>query len=329
MEEAMPIETNFAYQHFAPRARNLTSDAPADLLGLLRDFVGATPAAKPTRKWQGHGWNLLWRPHHGTTDHFLQLMFTNETLSFIDISGSGIANRGFKQDDIKLGGAAYTQEIADRFDNSDQHFEPGVWVHVPSTTIPNEPESVARMGSIPHGTTINLQGEAKAAADAAKMNSLIPVSSIVPFTIGSPDDGQTGLVHFDEEKLPFAGASRTPLSRVAGLTQEQLSNPNIFLLEANAGLTFQSVTAISVASSPKLAPGPNVGGGVDNIAFLQGADPANANADTPDVSVTYWLQHATDRAGKKITQLQYTQRVLLNFAGLSWPHVTVGTLRPA
>lgn len=26
------------------------------------------------------------------------------------------------------------------------------------------------------------------------------------------------------------------------------------------------------------------------------------------------------------TQLQYTQNVTLDFAGLSWPHVTVGTL---
>jgi hypothetical protein len=28
------------------------------------------------------------------------------------------------------------------------------------------------------------------------------------------------------------------------------------------------------------------------------------------------------------TQIQYTQRVLLNFAGLTWPHVSVATLVP-
>ena len=28
-------------------------------------------------------------------------------------------------------------------------------------------------------------------------------------------------------------------------------------------------------------------------------------------------------------QLRYTQTVLLNFAGISWPHVTVGTLHKA
>ncbi|WP_165359408.1 hypothetical protein [Lichenibacterium minor] len=29
------------------------------------------------------------------------------------------------------------------------------------------------------------------------------------------------------------------------------------------------------------------------------------------------------------TQIQYTQKVILNFAGLSWPHVSVATLVPA
>ena len=28
------------------------------------------------------------------------------------------------------------------------------------------------------------------------------------------------------------------------------------------------------------------------------------------------------------TQIQYTQRVILNFAGLTWPHVSVATLVP-
>jgi len=34
-----------------------------------------------------------------------------------------------------------------------------------------------------------------------------------------------------------------------------------------------------------------------------------------------------DQQGKEFDQLQYTQRVLLNFNGLSWPHITVATLK--
>ena len=33
-----------------------------------------------------------------------------------------------------------------------------------------------------------------------------------------------------------------------------------------------------------------------------------------------------DHSGNEFDQLQYTQRVLLNFNGLSWPHVTVATM---
>jgi hypothetical protein len=43
------------------------------------------------------------------------------------------------------------------------------------------------------------------------------------------------------------------------------------------------------------------------------------------VSATFWLE--TIQGAAIPNQLQYTQTVLLNFNGLSWPHVTVGTLR--
>jgi len=110
---------------------------------------------------------MIWRPNHGgqsgPQDFFLELNFTDETLEFTDITGAtGIANRGFLQDDIPLGGFAYLrgfaylQSITDSFDGTGQHFEPGVWVNVPSITNPNEPPTIVRMGSIPHGTTINL-----------------------------------------------------------------------------------------------------------------------------------------------------------------------------
>lgn len=32
---------------------------------------------------------------------------------------------------------------------------------------------------------------------------------------------------------------------------------------------------------------------------------------------------------RKTTQIQYTQNVILNFTGLSWPHISVATLAPA
>jgi hypothetical protein len=250
------------------------------------------------------------------------LNLTDETLDFKDITGTGIANRGELQKDIALGGIAYRQEIRDRFDNSPQHFEPGVWANVPATNNPQEPSTVVRMGSIPHGTTINLQGTGFT-VPAPQFDA----ASITPFTIGSRDDGQTGLVHFPEEDLTQPSPSRTPSNEVAGLTPGQLKNPNLFLSQAIAGQTILSTTVLVVTSDTSAANSkPNAGGGADNIAFLVGGV-GGPNAKTDRVTATFWIERVRDQSGIEFDQLQYTQRVLLNFNGLSWPHVTVGTLR--
>jgi hypothetical protein len=66
--------------------------------------------------------------------------------------------------------------------------------------------------------------------------------------------------------------------------------------------------------------------GPSPAAFLQGG------ADGPDavaarVNSTFWLQTAQGSARPDL--LPYSQPVLLNFNGISWPHVSVATLRPA
>jgi LysM repeat protein len=325
----MPIETEFTFaQAHAPGA--VAFEAPTDFLGLLRGLVGDQPAKQPKRTWRGTGFNMIWRPNFdsefGTKDFFLELNFTDETLSFTEISGAtGVANRGLLQKGIFLGAVAYVQTINDKFDNSGQHFEPGLWANVPQTTNPNEKSTVVRMGSIPHGTTINLQGQA-----FSVQTPQFAVSSITPFQFGSPDDGKTNLVHFAEETLTIPSSSRTDLTRVAGLTQAQLTNPNLFLSQAIANQTIISTTVLTVNSDTSVPQSvPDAGGGADNIAFLigKGSPPAGGpNANAAPVTATFWIERVKDQNGNEFHQLQYTQRVLLNFSGLSWPHVTVGTL---
>jgi hypothetical protein len=195
----MPIETDFTFGHQI--AQTARAAIPADLLGLLRGLVGNDPPLpkNPHRKWTGTGFNMIWRPNHGgqsgPNDFFLELNFTDETLEFTDITPpgpGGIANRGLLQNDIPLGGVAYLQTIKDSFDQTGQHFEPGVWANVPHTTNPDEPPTIVRMGSIPHGTTINLQGRAFSAPKPD-----FPVASITPFRIGHPDQP----VPFPEQNL--------------------------------------------------------------------------------------------------------------------------------
>jgi hypothetical protein len=48
------------------------------------------------------------------------------------------------------------------------------------------------------------------------------------------------------------------------------------------------------------------------------------------VSSTFWIETVKGTFPfPNFLQLQYTQLVLLNFNGLSWPHVTVATMRKA
>lgn len=287
---------------------------------------------------------MIWRPNRpgeaGPDDFFLELNITKETLDFKEISGStGVANRGFFQTAAFLGAVAYVQTINDSFDGSGQHFEPGVWGSVPATTDPAEPISVFRMGSIPHGTTINLQGRAFVVNGPPQFD----VASIIPFKEGSVDDGATDLVHFFDQFVDInqPSPSRTPNNHVPGLTPQELLNPNLFLSQAIAAQTITKTTVIQIASDTRLLrqgaglPGvPDVGGGTDNIAFLIGQPPDDGkgggrpNANAPIVTSTFWVEEGTKADGSALLQLQYTQRVLLNFNGLSWPHVTVATMMP-
>lgn len=282
---------------------------------------------------------MIWRPNFGgqsgAKDFFLELNLTQETLSFTDITGSGqnigIANRGALQPDILLGGIAYLQQVTDRISGVGQHFEPGVWINVPSTTNPPAPASVSRMGSIPHGTTINLEGVVFTAPAP-----FIADTTITPFSVGSPDDGATGLVTplFPEQTLANVTTSRTPPASVPGLTQDILTNPNLLLKNAIVGQNIISTTVLIVASDPTLLPSPGgplpahaaAGGGIADIDFLSGGVSTGFNANVLSTTATFWIETVQNADGTQFLQLQYTQRVLLVFNGLVWPHVSVATL---
>lgn len=319
----MGFETSFEFAHkLAPG-----TEGQRDLLGPLRGFVGQ----HHKRTWKGKGFNLIWRPNHGQSgiqDFFLELNLTQETLEFTNITGTGVANRGFLQKDIALGALAYLQQISDKA--GAQHFEPGVWANVPATVDPTEKSTIVRMGSIPHGATINLQGVAFSVG-----TPVINPASITPFQAGSLDDGTTGLIHFPEEKnVTTLMPSRTTPANLVGLDDSHLADPNKFLSDVLATQQVLSTTVLVVTSdvtapkSPANAPpdSPDTGGGADNIAFLAGTG-HGPNAKSARVTATFWIERVKGSDGEEFDQLQYTQRVLLNFNGLSWPHVSVATLR--
>ncbi|KAK5992030.1 hypothetical protein PT974_05426 [Cladobotryum mycophilum] len=334
----------------------------------------------------GFGFNTIFRPNstktptplpvtpdaNDPTDNVLQLSLTSETMAFSKALGD-VPNRGLDdQGDIILNGISYLQTIIDTtlIEKTQPvlHFEPGLWMRVPeSATMPNLAASFTRMGSIPHGTTINAQCFNPAVT--SKGPPVIPTASITPTTVSGnapiPFPNQT-FEKNDTHRLP---QDLTPFNEAGTITPAILQDPNTVLRNANAGKNIIENTTFTVSSQPE---NPQLGGGTSNIGFLTGADGGvnttsvpgrSGNANGASVSAQYWISKVRAEVhlvpGQKTVspaslgprdavpkfqvdihvqeprtvtveydQIQYSQHVALNFNALSWPHVSVSTLAP-
>jgi hypothetical protein len=373
LESAFSMPTGFKIHEVRPRLREplerpaapAAPEAPPPL-GPLAAFVGT---------WNGIGFNTIFRPQNQTFplptpapgDNLLELNLTSETLSFSQSLGS-VPNRGSLQDDIFLNGVPYVQSVNDVTNPAPPtgiHFEPGIWLSVPATTNPQEPVSVARMASIPHGTTIVAQGVVIPATDGPPN---IHSVDITPFPVGGGNR-----IRFPSQTAAAQGTARipqdlTPWISAGTITQGLLDDPNLLLRNAIAVQRILSTTTMIVSTNPA---SPLFGGGTDNIAFLLGnSGGANPNANAVTLDAIFWIEtvehelhidfpngsapttvqprgapfglpvptflldppiQLTGPRTIKVTstQIQYSQTVILNFKGLSWPHVSVATLVPA
>jgi len=376
MADTVPTEQprGFRWREVPPtREQRLAAVAAAQAdpdLGAIAGFTGT---------FRGNGLNTIFRPQDfavsptplpnpatGPNDNILEINLTEETLTFKPALGS-IPNRGMVQGDAFLNGIPYEQRISDvsvPADPVDIHFEPGVWLSVPATTVPKERATVVRMASIPHGTTIEAQGISRPAIAGGPQ--IAPVD-ITPFKIGNPAQR----IKFPSQTAADTGTFRLPqdlTSFIAAgtITQAILDNPNIVLKTRADAQNITSTTVIVISTNPA---DPLFGGGTDNIAFLLGDKNATSpNADAIQMSAIFWIETVKEQitvpaytadqpvivqgattAGNPVvsfsvtsktptaedrtidvsyTQIQYTQTVLLNFNHLSWPHVSVATLVP-
>jgi hypothetical protein len=364
----------FRIREVAPSTGPRAAEPAPPPLGPLVNFAGA---------FAGLGLNTIFRPDNAATqtpmpnpvtpglprDNVLEINLTSETLTFSPSLGS-VPNRGEVQRDIFLNGVPYLQKINDVTVPSQPvgiHFEPGLWMAVPVTTKPaiNE-QTLVRMASIPHGTTIEAQGTS--VTIAGKPN--IPAQSITPFPIGDPNHPLPPFASqaAADPNTPRIPQDLSPFIAAGTITQTILDNPNIILANHIATQTITSTTTIIVATAPAA---PLFGGGTANIAFLLGdATATTPNADAVSMKAVFWIETvqytiqvpiwypgqpypiipaptgdsgqpipkfkvipsrpilAPEEIEVKCIQIQYSQLVLLNFNDLSWPHVSVATLVP-
>jgi len=362
LPSTIALPTGFQFGPVPVKITDVTTPPPS--LGPLAAFTG---------NWTGSGFNTIFRPDStktptalptpvpgGPSDNILELNLTSEDLSFSASLGT-VPNRGSAaQPDVFLNGVPYLQAINDVTNPTAPvgiHLEPGMWVIVAPTTDPAEGQTLARMASIPHGTTVQAQGTSKVITGAP----VIPAVDITPFVTATgvkvpfPSQTATNKVTF---RIP---QDLTSFIAAGTITQAMLTDPNTVLRNHLTGQKITSTTQISVSTAPTA---PIIGGGTDNIGFL------DINAQSVKMSATFWIetvQHTIVVPVFKVgqpallvkgtaahgapattfsvtppfeltaprtitvtsTQIQYSQTVNLNFNTLTWPHVSVATLVPS
>lgn len=146
------------------------------------------PLAFLAGSWRGRGFNAIWRPDNGeppensAIHRFLELNLTEDRFNFQVIPGV-VPNRGFfNQRDLDLYGLHYLQRVSDADPRPGPHvtpagysttakqalhIEPGLFMNVPASSQPEDQtgttpivdqSTIVRMGSIPHGATVLMQG---------------------------------------------------------------------------------------------------------------------------------------------------------------------------
>jgi hypothetical protein len=282
-------------------------DAIQKNLGLLGELPGT---------FIGTGFNLIARPDkQNNNPFFLELNATQEILEFTNIGGD-IPNRGSAQSDLNLHGIRYLQRVADCATHTAIHLEPGLWLHVPPTGAPDPvtEETYVRQATIPHGDSVLAQStfllKVNGGPQIAPVDST-PFTGDIPDLNSSPANPVTNadyLKQFREKPLPTECLP-------AGLDAVQtIKNPALVLQAAIAGQNITETIVIQISTAPV--------GGIVNIPFVV----QNANATRLDA--IFWIEKVSNPAGgaEPFIQLQYVQRVILDFLNIHWPHISVATL---
>lgn len=184
------------------------------------------------------------------------------------------------------------------------HVECGFWELVDPTA--NDTYDIFRLATIPHGDSVEAMGKSSKFPGPPKIDptlSGLPTGAL-PTTAGYTD---TYLFPFKYPKFNPASPNKTLI--------EYLAN------QEKNGLKVTETVELTVSTL-------NNAGGMNNIASLQD------NANPTQFDATFWLETLVDEKGNYTQQLQYSQRILIEFPiqrnapgeTIIWPHINVNTL---
>ncbi|HLK49098.1 MAG TPA: heme-binding protein [Bryobacteraceae bacterium] len=277
-----------------------------DDLGLIHKLSG---------RWVGRGFNLIARPDrlgpaNNTPQFTLALHATHETLQ-VNPVGGGIPNRG-QFETAFLHAIDYSQTVTDYSSHTGIHKESGWWVHVPETKE-NPAGTYVRLATVPHGNSLVSQTTAVTTFSGRPtinpVNSLpIPGSDRVQPLNAPPGRPLSGAVL--EQYLKSALPDGLP----SGLDPvKTIQDPTEVL---RADIRSQTITETDIIVISTL-----VAGGIVSIPFVL------KNANAAQLDAIFWIETVKDgTSGRSFFQLQYVQRVILDFNDIHWPHISVATL---
>lgn len=293
------------------RTRVVSSTTPT--LGSLAALIGT---------WTGDGLHSILRPDYGDAarDNILEMKLTSESLTF---SPSRPAP--------SVSYLQTTRDITNPGQPEVVHVESGRWMIVPPTTHA-EGEIVMRLMSIPYTKAILAEGRVfKSVIGKPGIAAL----DVTPFVSGS----------FPLKKVKVRGQTATD-----NFMQAMLNDPNPLLRDHIAGQNITATTTIFV-SDPPIAPKTEASDRPDQILTMAavfwietvehnilvpiwnpGQPPLIIKGETgvPTFCVRPPMQITEPRViTVTFTQIQYSQAVLLNFNGITWPIASVATLVPA
>jgi len=369
LQNALSMPAEFRFDEVSSLATPKAAPTPPPSLGPLAAFSGTFRGKGFNTIFRPDLGSPTVLPVPATDDNLLELNLTEETLSFSPSLGAvpnrGEVQPSIQLNGVPYLQVINDVTIAGQ--STGIHFEPGLWMAVPPTTDPAEGPTFMRMASIPHGTTVLAQGKAVTASGkpAFPVVPITPFGTGNDPNSGTPFASQTaaaaGTVRIPQDLTAFIKAGT--------ITQAMLDNPVSLLSTHLAGLNVTSSTAITISTRPPLPLFGGGNNNMAFLMGNAQATAQNAQAVTMEATfwietVQYTIQVPARAPGQPpltltpeggtggapvpeflisppaaitaprtitatATQIQYAQKVLLNFNQLTWPHVSVATLVPA
>jgi hypothetical protein len=220
-----------------------------------------------------------------------------------------VFNRGSVQPDIAIYGVTYLHRVTDAISGGALHIEPGMWLNIPPTTDPASGPTIARLATIPHGNSVCAVGVSENVVFSGQPQ--IPPANTVPFPVGGQPPAPGAKNPFAAYDLsapsPFRSSPLPP-----EITQALIDDPNSMLRKDLQGQNLKKIIRLIATTQGA--------GGIENIPFI------TKNADNTFLESVFAIETVQAASGEEFLQLQYSQTAFLNFRGLTWPHITVGTL---